>query len=174
MLKLTVFCRGGRLWLVKLGNTATGRKQGTCPLWKGVWLDGFLGAEPSSVEITFAEGLYDWWRWAMALLNYTLAFAQQVRKRTKKGTTRRLQVGPLSFCLIPTDPFPSDFRPTPLHIYIYIYIYIYIWSFTVPVHHFSPDDGDSTLLWNVGFYQQIHTAIQQKITPSELSPPWKS
>jgi hypothetical protein len=34
-------------------------------------------------EITSAEGLHDWGRRAVPLLNYTLAFALQLRKRTE-------------------------------------------------------------------------------------------
>jgi hypothetical protein len=37
-------------------------------------------------------------------------------------------------------------------------VYIYIWSLSVLADHFSPEDGDSTLLWCVGFYQQINMA----------------
>jgi hypothetical protein len=40
--------------------------------------------------------------------------------------------------------------------------------------HFSPEDGGSKLLRNVGLYQPIHAAIQLKRTLSELSSPWKS
>jgi hypothetical protein len=46
---------------------------------------------------------------------------------------------------------------------------IYIWSLTVPAHVFSPEDGDSTLLRNVGFYQPIHAATEPKTTSSELT-----
>jgi hypothetical protein len=34
-------------------------------------------------EITSAEGLHDWGRRAVPLLNYTLAFALQLRKNTE-------------------------------------------------------------------------------------------
>jgi hypothetical protein len=59
-------------------------------------LDGFLGFEPRGVvialadglcdlreEIASAEGLRDWGRRAVPLLNYTLAFALQLRKITE-------------------------------------------------------------------------------------------
>jgi hypothetical protein len=36
---------------------------------------------------------------------------------------------------------------------------------------FSPEDADSTLLRNVGFYQLINTMIQPNRTSSEFSPP---
>jgi hypothetical protein len=39
--------------------------------------------------------------------------------------------------------------------------------------HFSPEDGDSTLLWNVGFYQPVHTAPKPRTISSILSLPWK-
>jgi hypothetical protein len=35
-------------------------------------------------------------------------------------------------------------------------------------------ETNSTLLWNVGFYQPIHMMNQPKRISSELSPPWKS
>jgi hypothetical protein len=50
----------------------------------------------------------------------------------------------LSLCLVHSD-WPLSFR-LPL-----LPPYTYIWSVTVLAHHFSPEDGDSTFLWNVGF-----------------------
>jgi hypothetical protein len=43
-----------------LGVVATGgglSRQATYPLWKGFWLNGFLGFEPRSVVIALADGL---------------------------------------------------------------------------------------------------------------------
>jgi hypothetical protein len=42
-------------------------------------------------EIFSAEGLHDWGRRAVPLLNYTLAFALQLRKSTEDFRARRLQ-----------------------------------------------------------------------------------
>jgi hypothetical protein len=65
---------------------------------KRFWLDGSLGDEPRNVGITLAdglcgfggvgeiisiEGLHDWERRAVPLLNYSLAFALQLRKSTE-------------------------------------------------------------------------------------------
>jgi hypothetical protein len=40
-------------------------------------LDGCLGVKPRKTRITLAEGLHDWGKWAMPLLNYTLASARK-------------------------------------------------------------------------------------------------
>jgi hypothetical protein len=71
-------------------------RQATYPLRKGFWLDGFLGFQRRSVVIALADGLCDlggkslqlkasviWGRRAVPLLNYTLAFALELRKSTE-------------------------------------------------------------------------------------------
>jgi hypothetical protein len=43
-------------------------------------LDGYVGVEPRKVGIALAEFLHNWRKWAMFLLNYSLAFAIQLSK----------------------------------------------------------------------------------------------
>jgi hypothetical protein len=57
--------------------------QKTCPLSVGFGWMAFLGLEPSSVGVASAEGLHDWVRRAVPILNYTLTFALQPRKSTE-------------------------------------------------------------------------------------------
>jgi hypothetical protein len=45
-------------------------------------------------EITSAEGLHDWGRRAVPLLNYTLALALQLRKSTENLSPGRLSDAP--------------------------------------------------------------------------------
>jgi hypothetical protein len=83
---------------------------------KRFWSDGFLGVEDRSVGIalanghcylvgdgggggiTLTEGLHDWERRAVALLNYTLAFALQ-RRKSMENLSQGSRVAPtwLSF-----------------------------------------------------------------------------
>jgi hypothetical protein len=41
---------------------------------KELWLDESLEDEPCKARITLAKGIHAWWKWAMPLSNYTLAF----------------------------------------------------------------------------------------------------
>jgi hypothetical protein len=76
---------------------------------KRILVGGSLGVEPRSVgialadglcdlggEITLAEGLHDWGRRAVSLLNYTLEFALQLRKSTEKLSQGSRVVGDYS------------------------------------------------------------------------------
>jgi hypothetical protein len=47
-------------------------------------------------EITLAEGLHDWGRPTVPLLNYTLAFALQLRKSTENLSQNNRVVGDYS------------------------------------------------------------------------------
>jgi hypothetical protein len=63
-------------------------------------LYGFLVVEPRSVRIALADGHHDWARHAVPLLNYTLAYALQLRKITEtlsqsSRTIRRADFGGL-------------------------------------------------------------------------------
>jgi hypothetical protein len=53
----------------------------------------WLMASATWRKITLAEGLHDWGRQAEPLLNYTLAFALQLRKRTENLSPGRRVVG---------------------------------------------------------------------------------
>jgi hypothetical protein len=46
---------------------------------KGTLVDVCLGVDPRRVEVALAEGLHDWGRRAVPLLNYILGIALQLR-----------------------------------------------------------------------------------------------
>jgi hypothetical protein len=112
-----------KAWRMKLRIIATGglSSQETCPLWKGFWLDGFVGVELRSVGtaladglcelrggggITMAEGLHEWGRRTVSL-KYILTFALQLRKSTKNLSPGSRAVRNYSLrrlgCLLPSS-----------------------------------------------------------------------
>jgi hypothetical protein len=109
-----IFVAAEGLDMFKLGAVATGGRpshQATCPLRKELWLVGCLGVEPRSVGIALAdglcdlggiilvEGLNDWVRQAVPLLNHTLIFALQLRKSTDNLNQALLCVVRICVCL---------------------------------------------------------------------------
>jgi hypothetical protein len=114
------FCRGGRPWLfqtsgycywweiVPSGNVSFAKRILVGWLsggWTQKCLDRF-GWWPLRLrgEITSAEGLHDWGRRAVLLLNYTLAFSLQLRKSTENLSQGSRVVGDCSL-RCPSRPF---------------------------------------------------------------------